>query len=243
MSERLTPIIIVGARGRMGKTLLREIAFSDSMILEAAVDRSGGPGLGQDAGRLAGLQDLGIEVTDELQPRRNSVVVDFSLPHATEVNLRRCVDAGVPLVLGTTGLQKSTRELLRAAAKDIAIVSAANFSVATSESWTDKSSGNAQERTEWHRITVYGKLADLCAQFLRKGSEAYIEGSIHTRTYDDKDGTKRSITEIKAQTVQFIGGRREDRQDAAPPPGNSRMGGTPQGAQRGAQGPVTAAER
>ena len=118
--------------------------------------------------------------------------------------------------------------------------SVANFSVATTESWTDKSSGNAQERTEWHRITVYGKLADLCAQFLRKGSEAYIEGSIHTRTYDDKDGTKRSITEIKAQTVQFIGGRREDRQDAPPPPGNSRMGGTPQGAQRGAQGPVTA---
>lgn len=111
--------------------------------------------------------------------------------------------------------------------------SVCNFSVATSESWTDKASGNAQERTEWHRITVYGKLADLCAQFLRKGSEAYIEGSIHTRTYDDKDGTKRSITEIKAQTVQFIGGRREDRQDTPPPPGNSRMGGTPQGAQRG----------
>ncbi len=87
MTERLTPIVIVGARGRMGKTLIREITHSDSMILEAAVDRSSGPGLGQDAGRLAGLHELGVTVTDDLRPRRNSVVVDFSLPHATD---RKC---------------------------------------------------------------------------------------------------------------------------------------------------------
>src|SRR5690606_18053047 len=128
-TERLVPISIVGARGRMGKTLIREIVLSDTMILEAAVDREGGPGLGQDAGRLAGLHDIGLTVVDELRPRRNTVVVDFSLAHATEANIRRCVEAGVPLVLGTTGLHKSTRELLRSASREIAIVSAANFSV------------------------------------------------------------------------------------------------------------------
>jgi len=181
MSERLTPIIIVGARGRMGKTLLREIAFSDSMVLEAAVDRSGGPGLGQDAGRLAGLQDLGIEVTDELQPRRNSVVVDFSLPHATEVNLRRCVDAGVPLVLGTTGLQKSTRELLRAAARDIPIVSAANFSVG---------------------VTVLTKIAGLVAHALGEQWDAELLEIHHSHKRDAPSGTALRIAKAVAKATE-----------------------------------------
>ena len=194
MSERLTPIIIVGARGRMGKTLLREIAFSDSMILEAAVDRSGGPGLGQDAGRLAGLQDLGIEVTDELQPRRNSVVVDFSLPPATEVNLRRCVDAGVPLVLGTTGLQKSTRELLRAAAKDIAIVSAANFSVG---------------------VTLLTKIAGLVAHALGEQWDAELLEIHHSHKRDAPSGTALRIAKAVAKATgrDLEGKQRTDRAD------------------------------
>jgi single-strand DNA-binding protein len=80
-----------------------------------------------------------------------------------------------------------------------------NFSVATTEAWTDKQ-GAKQEKTEWHRIVVWGKLAELCNQYLAKGRQAFIEGRLQTRNWDDKDGTKRYTTEIMASTVQFIGG-------------------------------------
>ncbi len=80
-----------------------------------------------------------------------------------------------------------------------------NFSMATTESWTDKS-GQKQEKTEWHRIVVWGKLAELCNQYLAKGRQAFVEGRLQTRSWDDKDGSKRYTTEIMANTVQFIGG-------------------------------------
>lgn len=80
-----------------------------------------------------------------------------------------------------------------------------NFSVATSESWTDKN-GQKQEKTEWHRIVVWGKLAELCNQYLAKGRQAIIEGKLQTRSWDDKDGNKRYVTEILANSVQFVGG-------------------------------------
>jgi single-strand DNA-binding protein len=84
-------------------------------------------------------------------------------------------------------------------------VAVATFSIATSESWKDKD-GNAQEKTEWHRIVVWGKLAELCNQYLAKGRQAFVEGRLQTRSWDDKDGSKRYTTEIMANTVQFIGG-------------------------------------
>ena len=77
--------------------------------------------------------------------------------------------------------------------------------VATSESWNDKN-GQRQERTEWHRIVVWGKRAEVCSKYLSKGRQVYVEGRIQTRTYDDKDGNKRYITEIIANDVQFLGG-------------------------------------
>ena len=80
-----------------------------------------------------------------------------------------------------------------------------NFSLATSENWMDKS-GQKQERTEWHRIVVWGKLAELCNQYLSKGRQAYLEGRLQTRSWEDKTGQKRYTTEINAATVQFIGG-------------------------------------
>jgi len=82
-----------------------------------------------------------------------------------------------------------------------------NFSLATSETWNDKSSGQKQERTEWHRVVVWGKLAELCNQYLAKGRQAFVEGKLQTRSWDDKDGNKRYTTEINATTVQFIGGQ------------------------------------
>ena len=81
----------------------------------------------------------------------------------------------------------------------------ANFSLATNESWTDKS-GQKQERTEWHKIVVWGKLAELCSQYLSKGRQAYIEGRMQTRQWQDKDGVTKYTTEVQAQTVQFLGG-------------------------------------
>ena len=77
--------------------------------------------------------------------------------------------------------------------------------VATSESWNDKN-GQRQERTEWHRIVVWGKRAEVCSKYLAKGRQVFVEGRIQTRTYDDKDGNKRYITEIIANDVQFLGG-------------------------------------
>src|SRR5579885_2560676 len=81
----------------------------------------------------------------------------------------------------------------------------ANFSVATNESWTDKS-GQKQERTEWHKVVVWGKLAELCSQYLTKGRQVYLEGRLQTRQWQDKDGQTKYTTEIQAQTVQFLGG-------------------------------------
>jgi len=83
----------------------------------------------------------------------------------------------------------------------------AKFPVATSERWTD-AEGNRQERTEWHNVVVWGKQAETCGQYLSKGRQVYVEGSIRSRQYDDKDGNKRYITEIVARDVRFLGGSR-----------------------------------
>lgn len=80
----------------------------------------------------------------------------------------------------------------------------ANFSVATNESWTDKS-GQKQERTEWHKVVVWGKLAELCNQYLTKGKQVYLEGRLQTRQWQDKEGQTKYTTEVQAQTVQFLG--------------------------------------
>ena len=81
----------------------------------------------------------------------------------------------------------------------------ARFPVATSEVWNDKE-GQRQERTEWHNVVVWGKQGETCGQYLAKGRQVFVEGSIRTRQYDDKDGNRRYITEVVAQRVQFLGG-------------------------------------
>ena len=79
-----------------------------------------------------------------------------------------------------------------------------NISLATSENWKDHD-GNTQSRTEWHRIVVWGRLAELCKDYLKKGRQVYIEGRLQTRSWDDKEGKKRYTTEIVANTIQFLG--------------------------------------
>ena len=192
--QRMVSIIVVGARGRMGTTLIREVMDSDDLSLGAVVDRSGGPGIGQDAGRLIGRPDIGVRVTDELKPRRGCVVVDFSLATATDNNLRQCLEHGVPLVLGTTGLQKSTRELLRAAARDIPIVSAANFSVG---------------------VTVLTKIAGLVAHALGEQWDAELLEIHHSHKRDAPSGTALRIAKAVAKATgrDLDGALRTDRAD------------------------------
>ena len=81
----------------------------------------------------------------------------------------------------------------------------ARFPLATSEVWND-AEGQRQERTEWHNVVVWGKQAETCGQYLAKGRQVFVEGSVRTRQYDDKEGNRRYITEVVAQRVQFLGG-------------------------------------
>ena len=119
----------------------------------------------------------------------------------------------------------------------------ANFTLATNERWKDKD-GQSQERSEWHRIVVWGKQAENCAQYLQKGRSCYIEGRLQTREWEDKEGNKRQTTEIVAQNVTFLGGRDgAGRGPNAPPPiGDAPgppMGDSPQG---GSTGPPPAGD-
>ena len=81
-----------------------------------------------------------------------------------------------------------------------------NFSIATTDKWKDKS-GEQQERTEWHRIATFNKLAEICGEYLKKGSQVYIEGRLQTRKWQDKDGQERYTTEIVADRMQMLGSR------------------------------------
>ena len=80
-----------------------------------------------------------------------------------------------------------------------------NLSIATNEAWTGKD-GQKQEKTEWHRLVLFGKLAELAGQYLQKGRQVYIEGKLQTRSWQDKDGQTRYTTEVVGQTMQFLGG-------------------------------------
>jgi single-strand DNA-binding protein len=101
----------------------------------------------------------------------------------------------------------------------------ANFSIATSENYTDRN-GTKQERTDWHNIVVYGKQAELCGQYLKKGRQVFVEGRISYRNYEAKDGSgKRYVTDIVAQRVQFLGGRAGVGADEVGDFGGGRSGG------------------
>jgi len=86
--------------------------------------------------------------------------------------------------------------------------SVASFTLATNETWNDKD-GTKQERTEWHRIVAWGRLAEICGQYLSKGRQVYIEGRLQTREWEDKQGNKRKTTEVIARDMQMLGGRGE----------------------------------
>jgi single-strand DNA-binding protein len=90
-----------------------------------------------------------------------------------------------------------------------------NITVATSETWKDKATGEKKEATEWHRISFFGKLAEIAGQYLKKGSQVYVEGSIRTRKWTDKEGQERYTTEIRGDEMKMLGGKSErSEQDA-----------------------------
>lgn len=99
----------------------------------------------------------------------------------------------------------------------------ANFNIATNESWNSKE-GKKEERTEWHKIVVWSKLAELCGEYLSKGRTVYVEGRLQTREWNDKDGNKRYTTEVVAQTIQFLGGPMGER-GAKPAASRASAGG------------------
>ena len=107
--------------------------------------------------------------------------------------------------------------------------SVTTISVATSEQWNDKQTGEKREQTEWHRISLYNKLAEIAAQYLRKGSQVYVEGSLRTRKYQDQNGQDRYVTEIRADQMQMLGGNQNAPQNPnqQPPNFNNNMQGEP----------------
>lgn len=100
----------------------------------------------------------------------------------------------------------------------------ANLRLATTDNWKDKD-GNKQEATEWHRVSFFGRQAEVCGQYLKKGSQIYVEGSIRTRKWQDKEGQERYTTEIRGDRMQMLGGR-QGMGDAPPREGGSSGGGS-----------------
>ena len=101
------------------------------------------------------------------------------------------------ILIGNLGADPETRAMPSGS-------TVANLRIATSESWRDKTSGEQQERTEWHRVALFGRLAEIASEYLRKGSQVYIEGSLRTRKWQDKEGKDRYTTEVKANDMQML---------------------------------------
>ena len=104
------------------------------------------------------------------------------------------------IIVGNLGQDPETRYMPSGSA-------VTNFTVATNESWKDKQTGEQRDRTEWHRVAMFNRLAEIAAEYLRKGSQVYIEGTLRTRKWQGQDGNDRYTTEIIADEMQMLGGR------------------------------------
>jgi len=104
------------------------------------------------------------------------------------------------ILIGNLGADPETRSMPSG-------MTVANIRIATSESWKDKQSGEQKERTEWHNVAMFGRLGEIAGEYLRKGSQVYIEGSLRTRKWQDKEGRDRYTTEVIADEMQMLGGR------------------------------------
>ena len=128
-----------------------------------------------------------------------------------------------PIIVGNLGKDPEVRYTASGEAM-------CNITVATSENWKDKATGEKKELTEWHRISFFGKLAEICGQYLKKGSQVYVEGSIRTRKWTDKDGQERYTTEIRGDEMKMLGSKSDGGQrnqdseptDYAPAPAKNK---------------------
>jgi len=115
-----------------------------------------------------------------------------------EIKMARGVNKAI--ILGSLGQDPDIRYTASGAA-------VANITIATNEQWKDKESGEMQERTEWHRVVFFGRLAEIVGEYLHKGSQVYVEGRIQTRKWQDKEGNDRYTTEIVANEMQMLGSK------------------------------------
>jgi single-strand DNA-binding protein len=155
--------------------------------------------------------------------RHHYAVRSPSLDSTKDIKMARGVNKVI--LIGNLGADPETRAMPSG-------TTVANLRIATSESWRDKQSGEQQERTEWHRVALFGRLAEVAGEYLRKGSQVYIEGSLRTRKWQDKQGNDRYSTEIVGNDLQMLGGRGGG---AGGAPGAGAEGGARAGGGSGSQ--------
>ncbi len=178
----MTRVAVVGAGGRMGKSLVQAISEADGLSLGAATERAGSPLLGRDAGELAGIQPLGVGLVDALDSVTDhfDVVIDFTAPAATLAHLQVCRQAGKRMVIGTTGLSEADKQQLAEAGQEIAIVFAPNMSVG---------------------VNLCFKLLELAARVLGDSADVEIIEAHHRHKVDAPSGTALRMGEVVAEAL------------------------------------------
>ena len=178
----MTRVAVVGAGGRMGKSLVQAVNEADGLTLGAATERAGSPLLGRDAGELAGIESLGVKLADSLESVTDDfdVVIDFTAPAATLNHVEVCRKAGKRMVIGTTGLSDEDKQQLAEAGQEIGIVFAPNMSVG---------------------VNLCFKLLELAARVLGDSADVEIIEAHHRHKVDAPSGTALRMGEVVAETL------------------------------------------
>lgn len=182
MTNLVTNIAVTGAAGRMGRTLIEACNLAEAAVLTAAIERSGSPVKGSDAGEVAGLGANGIEIVDDLDKVVSDfdVLIDFTTPESTLKNLASCRAANKKIVIGTTGLSDDDKALIKEAANDIAIVFAPNMSVG---------------------VNLCLKLLDIAARVMNDDIDIEIIEAHHRHKVDAPSGTAIAMGEVVANAL------------------------------------------
>ena len=178
----MTSIAVVGAGGRMGRSLIQAVSEAEGLTLGAATERAGSPLLGRDAGELAGIGELGVTLVDDLASVVDAfdVLIDFTAPAATLSHLEICRAAGKRMVIGTTGLSDGEKSVLAQAANEMGIVFAPNMSVG---------------------VNLCFKLLELAARVLGDDADVEIIEAHHRHKVDAPSGTALRMGEVIAETL------------------------------------------
>ena len=182
MTNLVTNIAVTGAAGRMGRTLIEACNLAEAAVLTAAIERSGSPVKGSDAGEVAGLGANGIEIVDDLDKVVSDfdVLIDFTTPESTLKNLASCRAANKKIVIGTTGLSDDDKAIIKEAANDIAIVFAPNMSVG---------------------VNLCLKLLDIAARVMNDDIDIEIIEAHHRHKVDAPSGTAIAMGEVVANAL------------------------------------------